>query len=94
METHITKEPSDTDNAAPDWMVITRGRYRDNTAIQGLQVIRKAQEAKMRAAGYIPLADVAERMGLQISTLRARCRKGTMESVMVGNKYWIKADIK
>ena len=89
---HITKAPEDPDNAAPDWMVITRGRYRDNTAIQGLQVIRKAQEVKMRASGYISLADVAERMGLQISTPRARCRKGTMASVMVGNKYWIKAD--
>lgn len=86
------RHPSDPDNAAPDWMCISRGRFKDNSALASCAATRKWREAlrdEMLSKGYVQLGKYAKSIGVKYPTLLERCKVGTQPCVLVDGNYWI-----
>lgn len=90
----IARHPSDPDNAAPDWMCVSRGRFKDPMACNergdaNRKARDKAARAKMRADGFLPLGDWARTHGIAYDTAYKRCQAGTLPHTEMFHSYWI-----
>lgn len=93
MTPRITKAPEDRDNAAPDWMVISRGRFRDNSAAYSSMRQTGARQKKREVLiveGYVQLGIYARESGISYDVLYKRCRAGTVDYKTVEGRYWIR----
>lgn len=94
----IARHPSDPDNAAPDWMCVSRGRFKDPLdsnykASESRYARNKAARLKMRSAGMLPLKEWASAHGLEYDTAYKRCRAGTLPHTKMFSSYWIAPEV-
>lgn len=95
----MTSHPASTDHAAPDWVCILRGKFRDpkSTGMAKADANRKARDKakrhEMRAGGYLTLKEWANARGMLHDTAYKQIQAGKIPHVKAAGQYWIRPEV-